>query len=254
MEKKVVEMEEKKIFISGSGGQGVLLFGKILATASMLDGKNVTWIPSYGAEMRGGIVDCGVTISSEDIGSPLVKEPSILVAMNSQALEKYGPKVIAGGLVLANRSLTASQFFRSDVEILSLSAVEMAKAAGHTKLANMVMLGVLCYKTKIISRERIEESIYTLISSHDDELMSLNLIALDAGIEYMRREIYQDIKKKNTPEKIMMDDHKREEVMDGHTDGHTKEEAIDDDTREEVVDAHKVDDYTREKCVNDHTA
>ena len=187
-----LEMEEKKIFISGSGGQGVLLFGKILATASMLDGKNVTWIPSYGAEMRGGIVDCTVTISREDIGSPLVKEPNILVAMNSQALEKYGHKVVAGGLVLANRSVTDSHFSRRDVEILSLPAVEMAKAAsGHTRLANMVMLGVLCYKTKVVSRERIEESICSLISSHDKKLMSLNLSALHTGIEYIKGEICQ---------------------------------------------------------------
>jgi len=215
-------MEEKKIFISGSGGQGVLLFGKILATASMLDGKNVTWIPSYGAEMRGGIVDCAVTVSREDIGSPLVKEPNILIAMNNLALEKYCHKVVAGGLVLANRSLTDSlpHFFRRDVEILSLPAVEMAKAAsGHTKLANMVMLGVLCYKTKVVSREKIEESIYSLVAHHDKEFISLNLNALHTGIEYIKRQLYQD-----TTNNKHIEGHtyqgrnmSREKVVDDHT-------------------------------------
>ena len=193
-ENKMAEMEEKKIFISGSGGQGVLLLGKILATACMLDGKNVTWIPSYGAEMRGGIVDCAVTVSSEDIGSPVVKEPNILIAMNSQALGKYSHTVATGGLVLVNRSLLDSQscFVRRDVEILSLPAVEMAKAAsGHTRLANMVMLGVLCCKTNAVSREKIEESIHSLAVSHDKELMSLNITALHTGIEYVQRYVYQ---------------------------------------------------------------
>lgn len=190
LEENVTNMGEKKIFIAGSGGQGVLLFGKILATASMLDGKNVTWMPSYGAEMRGGIVDCAVTISREDIGSPLVKEPNILVAMNRQALEKYFHQVVAGGFVLANQSLIAPCVSRPDVEILSLPAVEMAKATwGHTKLANMVMLGVLCSKTQLIPGEKIEESIRSLISSRDKELISLNLNALHAGIEYIKRKI-----------------------------------------------------------------
>ncbi len=183
----MAEMEGAKIIISGSGGQGVLLFGKILATAGMLDGKNVSWIPSYGAEMRGGIVDCTVIISPEDIGSPLVKEPNILVAMNSQALKKYAHQVVATGLVLVNRPISDFHSFRTDVEILSLPAVEMAKAAsGHTRLANMVMLGVLCHKTKIVPRERIEESIYSVISSHDQELISMNLKSLNTGIEYIK--------------------------------------------------------------------
>ncbi|MEW5802346.1 MAG: 2-oxoacid:acceptor oxidoreductase family protein [bacterium] len=183
-----MEEEERKIFISGSGGQGVLLLGKVLATAGMLDGKNVTWIPSYGAEMRGGIVDCSVIISCEDIGSPVVKEPNILVAMNGQALEKYTPMVVAKGLILANRSLIESPAPRSDVETLLLPALEMARAfLGHTRLANMVMLGVLCSKTKIVPRERIEESIHSLMPHHDKELISLNVRALYAGIEYIDR-------------------------------------------------------------------
>jgi len=181
--------KEKRILISGTGGQGVLLLGKVLATAGMLAGKNVTWMPSYGAEMRGGISDCAVIIADEDIGSPVVNKPEILIAMSSQSLEKHSHKVVSGGLVLANQSSFESQFIRQDVEMVFLPALETAKAAlGSTKLANMVMLGVLCAKTGIVPRESIEESIRSiLMNSHDHSLIDLNLRALQVGIDYCQK-------------------------------------------------------------------
>lgn len=183
-----MQMREKKILISGSGGQGVLLLGKILATAGMLDERQVTWIPSYGAEMRGGIADCMVIIADEDIGSPLVKKPDILVAMNNQALAKYAHTVVSGGFVLAGISPVGSQSIRQDVEALFLPALEIAKAAsGYTKLANMVMLGALCFKTGIVPREKIEHSIRLLMNSQEQGIISLNLNVLQTGIEYCIR-------------------------------------------------------------------
>ncbi|MEW6381057.1 MAG: 2-oxoacid:acceptor oxidoreductase family protein [bacterium] len=181
-------MKEKRILISGSGGQGVLLLGKILATAGMLDGRQVTWIPSYGAEMRGGIADCMVIIADEDIGSPLVKKPDILIAMNSQALEKYAHTVVSGGFLLAGITPVGPQSIRRDVDALFLPALEIAKAAsGYTRLANMVMLGALCFRTRIVPRERVEQSIRLLMNSQEQGLVSLNLNVLQTGIEYCIR-------------------------------------------------------------------
>ena len=186
-------MSEKKICIAGSGGQGVFLLSKILATAGMLDKKNVTLIPSYGAEMRGGVITCTVIISDEDIGSPIVKNPDILMAMNNYALQKYSSKIAAGGLLIANQSLTdVGKLFINNVTTIFLPATELAKTSyGHTRLTNMIMLGVFSQKTKLIPIEKIEESIPLLLPVKNQELISLNLKALHEGINYLKQESIQ---------------------------------------------------------------
>lgn len=187
-------MAEKKICIAGSGGQGVLLLSKILATAGMLDKKNVTLISSYGAEMRGGVINCTVIISDEDIGSPIAKNPDMLIAMNNYALQKYGPKITSGGLLIANESLIHdSQFFGNNVKTAFLPATEIAKASsGHTKLTNMIMLGAFLQKTKFLQIQNIQESIKLLLPAENQNLISLNLEALHEGIGYLKEEIFND--------------------------------------------------------------
>ena len=187
-------MAEKKICIAGSGGQGVLLLSKILATAGMFSEKNVTLISSYGAEMRGGVITCTVIISDEDIGSPIAKNPDILIAMNNYALQKYISKIAAGGLLVANESLIHDAlFFDKKVKTAFLPATEIAKtSAGHTKLTNMIMLGALLQKTKLLPLQNIQQSIQLLLPAENQDLISLNFKALHEGIEYFNEEVFND--------------------------------------------------------------
>ena len=187
-------MAGKKICIAGSGGQGVLLLSKILAAAGMLDKKNVTLISSYGAEMRGGVINCTVIVSDEDIGSPIAKNPDILIAMNDYALQRYGPKIISGGLLIANESLILdSQFFGNNLKTAFLPATEIAKtSSGHTKLTNMIMLGAFFQKTKLLPIQNIQESIKLLLSVKNQNLISLNIEALHKGIGFLKEEVFYD--------------------------------------------------------------
>ena len=187
-------MAEKKICIAGSGGQGVLLLSKILATAGMLYEKNVTLISSYGAEMRGGVINCAVIISDEDIGSPIAKSPDILIAMNNYAIQKYGPNITSGGLLIANESLIHdSHCFGNNINTAFLPATEIAKtSSGHTKLTNMIMLGALLEKTKLLPLHNIKESITLLLPSKNQNLISLNLEALLKGMGYFKEKVYND--------------------------------------------------------------
>ena len=187
-------MGEKKICIAGSGGQGVLLLSKILATAGMLDKKNVTLIPSYGAEMRGGVITCTVIISDEDIGSPIVKIPDIVIAMNNYAMQKYGSTIADGGLLLANQSLIDDcKLFGKKIKTVFLPATELAKtSSGLTRLTNMIMMGAFFQKTKLVPLKKIEESITLLLPSQNQDLISLNLKAFHEGIEYLKKEVIYD--------------------------------------------------------------
>ena len=180
-------MEEKRICMAGSGGQGVLFIGKILATAGMLEEKEVTLIPSYGAEVRGGIVNCMVIISGEDIGSPIVQNPDILVAMNGQALKKYESKIAQGGLLFSNSSLIDDWKPAYDhFYTWYVPATEIAKTTfGNIRLANMIMLGALLRKTGMISMDKIEQGIHLLTSDH--QLASLNLKAFGEGADYLEK-------------------------------------------------------------------
>ena len=183
-------MGEEKICIAGSGGQGVLLLSKILATAGMLDKKNVTLIPSYGAEMRGGVITCTVIISDEDIGSPIVKIPDIVIAMNNYAMQKYGSTIADGGLLLANQSLIDDcKLFGKKIKTVFLPATELAqKSSGQIKLSNMIMLGAFSKQTKLVPIEKIEESIALLLPGHKKNLISLNLKAFHDGINYLKKD------------------------------------------------------------------
>lgn len=175
--------------MAGSGGQGVLFIGKILATAGMLEEKEVTLIPSYGAEMRGGIVNCMVIISGEAIGSPIVQSPDILVAMNSHALKKYEPKIAQEGLLFSNSSLIDDWKPAYDhFYPWYIPATEIAKTSfGNIQLANMIMLGALLRKTSLISMDKIEQGLHLLMPSSDHHLALLNLKALYEGADYLEK-------------------------------------------------------------------
>jgi 2-oxoglutarate ferredoxin oxidoreductase subunit gamma len=143
----------KRTLFAGFGGQGVLLMGYILSHGAMHKGLNITYLPAYGAEMRGGTANCTVTVSEEEIASPVASEPDIFVAMNYPSLAKFESMVIEGGLVFLNDSLIKENPSRTDLEILRVPAVELARKVGSDRAANMVMIGALAAKTGLLSEE-----------------------------------------------------------------------------------------------------
>ena len=143
----------KRTLFAGFGGQGVLLMGYVLSHGAMHKGLNVTYFPSYGAEMRGGTANCTVTLSDKKIASPVASNPDILVAMNYPSLEKFESTVARGGLILLNSSLIDMDATRSDVEALKVPTVELAREVGSERAVNMVMIGALCGKTGLLNLE-----------------------------------------------------------------------------------------------------
>ena len=150
-----------EIIVSGFGGQGVLAIGKMIAQAGLQEGKEISWLPSYGAEMRGGTANCSVVVSEEPIISPLVLEPTELIVMNKPSLLKFEQSVIPGGTIFVNSSIVEIPVSRTDVDIVNLPCLDMAIELGNAKVANMVMLGAYVEKTGLVKLDTIK----TLVSS-----------------------------------------------------------------------------------------
>jgi 2-oxoglutarate ferredoxin oxidoreductase subunit gamma len=166
---------ETRVLVSGSGGQGIMFMGKLLAEAALRDGKNVTCLPAYGAEVRGGTANCTVVISDEEIGSPYAESPDILVAMNEPSVKRFLKKVKSGGTAIANSSLVK--------DTGSMSAAPFSQAAvdlGSIKAANMVALGFLAKKTGIVSLDGICAAIDRLPAKA--EFREMNKKAVEAGV------------------------------------------------------------------------
>ncbi|TWT44110.1 Pyruvate synthase subunit PorC [Phycisphaerae bacterium RAS1] len=174
---------KEEILIAGFGGQGILLMGRILAEAAMYDGYHATWFPSYGPEMRGGTANCITILSDDEIGSPIVNTYDIAVVMNQPSLERFGPKVRPGGLVLVNSSMVPVRFNRTDVEVAYVPAAAIAKAAGIERGQNIVMLGALLGARCPLTMERVENAIRENIGRKHPEAVDRNLAALHAGRE-----------------------------------------------------------------------
>jgi 2-oxoglutarate ferredoxin oxidoreductase subunit gamma len=174
----------KEVIMAGFGGQGIILMGKVLAVAGMLDNKEVTWFPSYGAEMRGGTANCTVIISDQPIGSPIVFSPWGAIVMNQPSMEKFGPHVKPGGFLLMNSSLITGRPDRDDLEILALPITDMADKLGTVKVANIIGLTAFCSKTEIVSGKSLEEAIErSLFLKSHKKLIEINRKAILAGRE-----------------------------------------------------------------------
>lgn len=171
------------IIFSGFGGQGVLFAGQLLAYAAMDAGLHVTWIPSYGPEMRGGTAHCTVVVSDEPIGSPLVRTPFYALAFNNPSVEKYEPLVAPGGMLIHNASLTSHAITRQDFRAVPIPASELAAGLGNAKLLNMVMLGALLQLSQVLPIGAVEESLAAHMSTRRPELLALNQQALRRGME-----------------------------------------------------------------------
>lgn len=172
---------EKQFLIAGFGGQGVLLIGQLIAKAAMLEGKEVSWMPSYGPEMRGGEANCAVVVSSEPIGSPLVSEPLILVAMNGPSLRKFMPKMPRKGLLLYNSSLIEGVNLRDDIDIVAVPCNAIADSLQNPRVANMVMLGAIQESTRAFTNESLITVMAEWLGEKKANLLELNKQALGMG-------------------------------------------------------------------------
>jgi 2-oxoglutarate ferredoxin oxidoreductase subunit gamma len=171
-----------EIIIAGFGGQGVMVMGQLLTYAGMIEGKNVSWIPSYGPEMRGGTANCSVIISDEPIGAPIVSESTAVVAMNLPSLEKFEPTLKPEGILLINSSLIEQDAQRSDVKVYKLAVNDIANELGNTKVANMVALGAIVATTKAVSAASVLQAFEKMFAKKP-ELLEINRLALSAGAE-----------------------------------------------------------------------
>lgn len=171
---------QKEVMFAGFGGQGILLIGKILAHAAMEEGFEVAWIPSYGPEMRGGTAYCLVVISDRIIGSPIIKNPMHLVAMNRPSLEKFAPVVKPDGVVVINSSLIPVTSGRDDVDEILLPANDIARELGSVKAANIVVLAAFVARSKIVDFDVLRKCVKEEFAGRE-KLIPLNLEALEQG-------------------------------------------------------------------------
>ena len=173
-------MTTHKLVIAGFGGQGVMLIGQMIAYAGMLEGKEVTWMPSYGPEMRGGTANCTVIVSDKRISSPIVTEATAIVAMNLPSLMKFESMIQPGGQLFVNTSLIKEQPSRSDVEIYNIDANQIAVSLNNDKVSNMVILGAIVNKTGMVKLESLEKVMEKLFTGKKAKLLPLNKEALTA--------------------------------------------------------------------------
>jgi 2-oxoglutarate ferredoxin oxidoreductase subunit gamma len=175
-----------KTIISGFGGQGVLSIGTTLATAAMLEGKHVTFLPSYGVEMRGGTANCTVAVSDEEIASPVASAPEFVVAMNQPSFARFQGVLQSGGLLCVNSSLVNAESARSDIEVLAVPTSELAEKLGSIKVANMIMLGALVRASTMISFDAMVKNLTEILGEGKARFLKLNKAALAVGYDYTK--------------------------------------------------------------------
>ena len=171
---------QKEVMFAGFGGQGIMSAAKILALAAMEQGAEVSWIPSYGPEMRGGTAYCTVIVSDEPIGSPIVRNPGSLVAMNQPSLEKFAPTVLPGGVIMINSSLISVTSMRDDVDEMAIPVYKIAEKSGSVKAASIVALGAFAARSGIVEFKNLEKAVRKTFAAKK-KIIPLNLCALDAG-------------------------------------------------------------------------
>ena len=171
--------------MAGFGGQGLLFSGKVLAYAGLLEGRELSWLPSYGPEMRGGTCNCSVIISDEPVGSPIIAHPNVLMAMNEPSLDKFEDSVAPGGTIFVDSSLIARKVRRADVDVVYIPATQMATEMDATSLANMIILGAIVEKLGCVKSETMLDALRHTISARKANLLDLNLKAVEAGRRFI---------------------------------------------------------------------
>ena len=173
-----------KVLFAGFGGQGILFTGKFLAYEGLLEDRQVSWLPSYGPEMRGGTASCSVILSDTPIGSPIVNTPNILVAMNLPSYDKYESTVEQGGKVFVDSSLVARGAARNDIDTYFIPATRLASDNGMPTLANMIILGKVIKETGVMPLENVERTLKKVISAKRADMLELNMKAIKIGYDY----------------------------------------------------------------------
>ena len=173
-----------QILIAGFGGQGVLFAGKFLAYKGMVEDKNISWLPSYGPEMRGGTANCSVVLSDMPVGSPIITAPDVLVAMTLPSLQKFVDTVVPGGKIFVDSTLIDAKVERTDVEVFYIPATQMAKDAGFATLANMILMGKVIKETQAVRFDNNLETLQSFIPAKKAKLIDINCQALQAGYDF----------------------------------------------------------------------
>lgn len=177
-------MKTTEILIAGFGGQGVLFAGKVLAYAGLLAEKNVSWLPSYGPEMRGGTANCSVILSDDRVGSPIVSKPDVLIAMNLPSFLKYESAVKEGGMIVYDGTLIDAPHQREDISYFCVPATAVTEERGYQTLQNMVILGKVLKETEAVSMEFIEKAVVKVVPPKKSWLIEKNVEAIKIGFEF----------------------------------------------------------------------
>ena len=177
-------MATSQILFAGFGGQGILFSGKFLAYNGLIADKNVSWLPSYGPEMRGGTANCSVTISDTPIGSPIIAAPDMLIVMNNPSLDKYEDAVVPGGKIFVDSSLIDRKVTRTDVDVFYVPATSMAAEKGLDTLANMILVGKLIKESGIVDFTYVNAVLDKIVSAKHQDLKQFNHQALQLGYDY----------------------------------------------------------------------
>jgi 2-oxoglutarate ferredoxin oxidoreductase subunit gamma len=180
-------MATEQVIFAGFGGQGVMSLGQLLTYAGMIEGKNVSWLPSYGPEMRGGTANCGVIVSDKPVGSPIVTDATAAIIMNLPSLFKFEQDVVKDGILLINSSLIDQKTSRDDVRAYYIPANEIAVEIGNAKVANMVMLGALLELTKAVEVDSIMAALKKVFGPAKEHLLPVNKEALKKGAEAVKQ-------------------------------------------------------------------
>ncbi len=180
----------ERIILAGFGGQGILFMGKVLAEVGMNIGKHVSWIPSYGPEMRGGTANCTVIIADNEIGSPMVTVPDSVIAMNLPSINKFNMRIKAGGMLMYNSSLIERQDFRDDIRVVEIPASEIADELGNARVANMVMVGAYVKYSKILNRDDVLKALPDLVPSKNPAMLQMNIDAFEKGYSFVKEKKY----------------------------------------------------------------
>lgn len=172
----------QEMICAGFGGQGVILMGQIITYAGMMENHQVSWMPAYGPEMRGGTANCSVIISDEPVGSPIVTEPCVVVAMNLPSLDKFEPSLVPGGILLINSSLIDQAAKRTDIKVYRVPCNDIATELGNPKVANMVMVGAILASSKAVSIESVLTVLSKKIFKNKPQVMKINEEAIRRGM------------------------------------------------------------------------
>ncbi|MCK4728946.1 MAG: 2-oxoacid:acceptor oxidoreductase family protein [Desulfobacterales bacterium] len=181
-------MSISKTIFSGFGGQGVLMMGYVLATAGMQEDKHVTYLPSYGAEVRGGTANCTITVSDDPIASPVASFPDFAVLMNTPSLMRFEGKVITGGTVFLNSDMVELRPKRGDVEVVAIPVNTIAERLGNARGANMVMIGALAQKTGLVSLDSVIKSIKEIFATKGAKVHEMNTLAIKEGAAFVEEQ------------------------------------------------------------------